>query len=61
MCSQRNAKSLEMVEMTNTSPKPLVRVKMEPGTEDSKTTLFYNLLREVNLNNLDNTEVSGYA
>ena len=50
-----------MVEMTNTSPKSLVRVKMEPGTEDSKTTLFYNLLREVNLNNLDNTEVSGYA
>ena len=47
--------------MTSTSRKPLMRVKMELGTKDSKTTLFYNLLQEVNPNNLDNTEVSGYA
>lgn len=47
--------------MSSSSPKPIVRVKMEPETEESKNSLFYSLLREINPNNLENTEVSGYA
>ena len=44
-----------------TSLDPLVQVKLESETEESKNKLFYELLHEVNPNNVDNTEVIGYS
>lgn len=44
-----------------TSLDPLAQVKLEPETEELKNKLFYELLHEVNPNNVDNTEVTGYS